>query len=180
MSKPRIATLWLEGCAGCHMSLLDLDEALLEVLSQVELTVTPVTDFKDFDFPAVDVGIVEGAVGNREQLELIHRLRKQCRILVGWGDCAVFGGVNTLRNGIPADSVLRCAFLESAGIVEGCLPQHEELPELLPNVLPVGQVVELDVHLPGCPPSPEVIAFSLTEILQGRMPVLPRDLIHFD
>ena len=57
MGKPKIATVWLEGCSGCHMSFLDLDEALVDILSKVELCDTPITDFKDFNFPDVDVGM---------------------------------------------------------------------------------------------------------------------------
>ncbi len=85
MEKPKIATVWLEGCAGCHMSFLDLDEKLLDVLKAVELTVSPITDYKDYEFPEVVVGIVEGGVGTLEQEEILKKLRKSCRLLVAWG-----------------------------------------------------------------------------------------------
>ena len=75
MQKPKVATVWCEGCAGCHMSFLDLDEALLDILAKVELTVTPITDFKDYQFPDVDLGIIEGGVGNEEQLEIVRHMR---------------------------------------------------------------------------------------------------------
>ena len=180
MGKPKVATVWLEGCAGCHMSFLDLDEILLDVLTKIDLTVTPITDFKDFDFPEVTVGIIEGGVGNQEQLEITHHLRKKCKILVAWGDCAVFGGINTMRNWIPTEEILRRGYIETESTVDGVLPLHAELPVLLDKVLPVNEVVLVDVYVPGCPPSPEAIAHSLTEILQGRLPVLPKELIHFD
>ena len=182
MAKPKVATVWLEGCSGCHMSFLDLDEKLLEVLAAVELTVTPITDFKDFDFPKdLTVGIIEGGIGNTEQEEIAHKLREHAKILIAWGDCAVFGGVNTLRNWIPKDEMLRYGYIESASTVGGVLPIHEELPPLLDQVLPVDQVVPVDVYVPGCPPSPEAIAHALIEILQGRMPVvLPTQVMHFD
>ena len=180
MKKPKLATVWLEGCSGCHMSFLDLDEDLLEILPQVELTVTPITDFKDFAFPQVDVGIIEGGIGNKEQMEIARHLRKHCRILVAWGDCAVFGGVNTLRNWIPKDEILKRGYIETESTVNGVIPTHEELPELLDKVSPVNELVPVDVYVPGCPPSPDVIAYSLTQILQGRIPVLPSDMMHFD
>jgi NAD-reducing hydrogenase small subunit len=91
MTKPKIATVWFEACSGCHMSFLDLDETVVDILSKVQLTVSPITDFKDYDFPEVDVGIVEGGIGNTEHKEIAEKLRKHCRILIAWGDCAVFG-----------------------------------------------------------------------------------------
>ena len=180
MGKPKIATVWLEGCSGCHMSFLDLDEALLDVLSQVEVTDTPITDFKDFNFQSVDVGIIEGALGNEEEVEIAKKLRRQSKLLVAWGDCAVFGGINTLRNGIPTDDLLRRVYIETESTVEGVIPLHAELPRLLEKALPVNSIVAVDVYVPGCPPSPEVIAYSLTEILKGRIPILPAEMIHFD
>lgn len=162
------------------MSFLDLDEGLLDILSAVDLTVTPITDFKNFDFQEVTVGIIEGGIGNEEQVEIARKLRECCKILIAWGDCAVFGGINTLRNWIPKDEVLRYGYIETESTVEGVIPAHEDIPPLLDKVLPVNGVVPVDVYVPGCPPSTEAIAYSLTEILQGRIPVLPSELMHFD
>ncbi|MBW1712678.1 MAG: NADP oxidoreductase [Deltaproteobacteria bacterium] len=180
MGKPKVATVWLEGCSGCHMSFLDLDEGLLDILAAVDLTVTPVTDFKDFQFPKTDLGIVEGAVANTEQMEIVLSLRNKSKILMAWGDCAVFGGINSLRNPIPVEALLRRGFVETESTVNGVLPIHEELPQLLPKVLAVNQVVPVEVYVPGCPPSPEAIAYALKEIVQGKIPTLPADMIHFD
>ncbi len=180
MAKAKIATVWLEGCSGCHMSFLDLDERLLDLLNNVELTVTPVTDFKAYQFPQVEVGLVEGGIGNEEHLHIVRRLRQCAKTILAWGDCAVFGGVNTLRNQIPVQEVLRYAYVESAGTVDGRVPSFNGLPRLLDKVLPVNAVITVDGYLPGCPPSPEVIAFGLAEALSGRRPVLAREMLHFD
>jgi NAD-reducing hydrogenase small subunit len=180
VKKPKLATVWCEACAGCHMSFLDLDEALVDILSRVVLTVSPVTDFKDYDFQQIEVGIVEGGVGNEENQEVIEHLRRQCRFLIAWGDCAVFGGIHTLRNGLAKDDVLRCGYVETASSVNGSIPSHEDIPRLLDKVLPVNAVVAVDGYIPGCPPAPEALAYGLKELLAGRMPVLPADMMHFD
>jgi len=180
MQKPKIATVWLEGCAGCHMSFLDLDETLIDILQKVELTVTPITDFKDYRFPEVTLGIIEGGIGNMEQVEIARHLRKQSKIVMALGDCAVFGGVNTLRNWIPKQEVLEYGYVTSASTIDGKIPNADALPRLLDKVMPVNAIIPVDAFLPGCPPSPEVIAHGLTEILNGRLPVLTRERIHFD
>lgn len=180
MAKAKISTIWLEGCSGCHMSFLDLDEGLLDILSAVELMVTPITDFKDYAFPEAELGIVEGAVANDEQVEVIHKLRGKCKLLMAWGDCAVFGGINAMRNGIPVERLLEMGYMETASSINGVVPGGPDIPALLPKVRAAGDVVPVDVFVPGCPPSPECIRYAIKEILQGRVPKIPAGMLHFD
>ena len=162
--RPRIATVWLGGCSGCHMSLLDMDERLLELLPQMDLVYGPLVDAKEFP-EGVDATLVEGAVANDEHLEQIRKVRARTRFLVAFGDCAVTGNVTALRNSLgSARGVLERAY-------RGRVPSEPGIvPVLLDRVLPIHHVVDVDLFLPGCPPSADLIHFVLSELLAGRRP----------
>ncbi|HPI97496.1 MAG TPA: NADP oxidoreductase [Synergistales bacterium] len=179
MSKPKVATTWLEACAGCHMSFLDIDEKIVDLLAEVELTSTPITDIKEI--PEVEVGVISGALGNEEEAHIAHKMREKCKILIAWGDCAVFGGINCLRNFMEKDDVLREAYTNTVSTVnpDGIIP-GEELPKLLKHAIPIDHQVKVDVYIPGCPPDPETILYVFQEILQGRIPKVPVDMMRYD
>lgn len=178
MAKTKIATVWLDACSGCHMSFLDIDEAIIELANQVEFTRSPITDIKEFS--PVDVGIVEGAVGNEEEEEVLKELRKNCKILMAWGDCACFGGICSMRNLFDKEDVLRRCYVETESTGKGKIPSSAEIPALLENTKPVNQVVKVDCYVPGCPPSAKAIGYALNELLAGRIPVLPSEMMRFD
>jgi NAD-reducing hydrogenase small subunit len=167
MSRPRLATVWLDGCSGCHMSFLDLDERLLELGRRAELVYSPLVDAKDYP-EDVDVCLVEGAVSSDEDLAKIKLIRARTRVLVSFGDCAVTSNVPGMRNPIGPLPLLERAYLENVTDNPG-LPS-QVVPKLLPAALPVRRVVEVDVFLPGCPPSADLIWFTVNELLEGRMP----------
>ena len=161
--RPRIATVWLGGCSGCHMSLLDLDEKLIDLAARVDLVYSPLVDVQEYP-EDVDAVLVEGAVANEEQLHQIRRIRERTRIVVSLGDCAVSGNVTALRNPLgSAGPALTRAYAETPDAV---------VPALLDRVLPVHEVVPVDVYLPGCPPAPELIGQVLEDLLAGRAPDL--------
>ncbi|MEM1582531.1 MAG: NADP oxidoreductase [Candidatus Bathyarchaeia archaeon] len=166
--KANFATIWLSGCSGCHMSFLDQDESLIDLAQKINLVYSPLIDIKDFP-ENVDVTIVEGAVGNVEQLDLLKKVRERTRILVAIGDCAVTGNVTALRNTLEDGpmEVLRKAYVETAG-VNPSIPN--DVPELLTRALPLSEFVKVDFFIPGCPPSADLIRYVLTEILAGRTP----------
>ena len=165
--KIKLATTWLDGCSGCHMSFLDLDERLIELGEHVELVYSPLVDTKEF--PAdVDVCIIEGAVSSEDDLRKVRMVRERSRLLVALGDCAVTTNVPGMRNPIGAAPVLEYAYRRNATL--GRQIPAEEIPALLPTVLPVHQVVTVDCFLPGCPPSAELIWLAVTELLAGRIP----------
>jgi NAD-reducing hydrogenase small subunit len=169
MTRKRLATVWLDGCSGCHMSFLDLDEKLLALVDQIELVYSPLVDRKDFP-SEVDITLVEGAVSSEEDLEKIRHIREHTHTLISLGDCAVTGNVPSLRNSVGAESVLRRAYLDPTLLNPQLL--DDVVPRLLPMVRPVHSVVKVDVYVPGCPPSADTILYVLTELLAGHMPDL--------
>jgi NAD-reducing hydrogenase small subunit len=170
-NKATIASDWLAGCAGCHMSLLDMDERLVALLEHVSLHATPITDLKHPPAEGVDVGILEGCVNNSATERVARQMRARCKVLVALGDCAVFGGVPALRNGAGCRAALRRAYIETESTAEGRVPDDPELA-VMQDARALGQVVKVDVCLPGCPPSPDAIFYVLAELAAGRKPVL--------
>ncbi|HEY9832986.1 MAG TPA: oxidoreductase [Stenomitos sp.] len=180
MDKVKFATIWLAGCSGCHMSFLDLDEWLLELANHVEVVYTPIADVKEFP-EAVDVCLVEGAIANEENLELIHKVRERTKLLISFGDCAVTANVPGMRNMLgKAEAVLKRTYLE-LGDTTPQLPHAPGIvPELLDRVQPVHEVVPVDLFMPGCPPDAHRIRATLEPLLRGEKPLMEgRDMIKF-
>jgi NAD-reducing hydrogenase small subunit len=166
-TKVRLATVWLDGCSGCHMSLLDTDERLAALAEQMDVVWGPLVDAKQFP-ENVDVTLVEGAISSDEDLHRIRTVRARSRILVSLGDCAINGNVPAMRNQFGADAVLKRAYLEN-GTLDAQIPR-QAIPTLLPVTRPVHELVPVDVFVPGCPPSADLIFSVLSELLAGRMP----------
>lgn len=172
--KIRLATVWLGGCAGCHMSFLDLDEFLIDLADAVELVFSPVVDVKEYP-QNVDLCLIEGAVCNEDNLEILHKVRARTRALVAFGDCAVTGNVPAMRNQLGlgnAENVLQRAYIESAQN-NPILPRADGIvPALLPRVVPVQEVVQIEYFLPGCPPPAARIKLLVAQLLAGTEPRL--------
>jgi NAD-reducing hydrogenase small subunit len=168
-NKLKLATVWLDGCSGCHMSFLDIDERILDVAALADLVYSPLVDAKAFP-EMVDITLIEGAVSSEEDYHKIRMVRERTRTLVSLGDCAVTANVPAMRNRFKLAEVLNRAYLENA-----TLNQHipvEVIPPLRAQSIPVHQVVPVDVFVPGCPPSADIIFYTLTELLAGRVPDL--------
>jgi NAD-reducing hydrogenase small subunit len=177
-AKARVATAWMGGCSGCHMSFLDLDERLIELAQKLDLVYSPVVDVKEFP-ENVDVCLVEGAVCNEDHLHQIQLIRARSKTLVCFGDCAVNGNVTAMRNVLgKAESVLQRAYIENVTLKPQLPHEPGIVPALLDRVRPVHEVVPVDVFLPGCPPSADIIYFALCELLAGRKPDLTGRLIY--
>jgi NAD-reducing hydrogenase small subunit len=174
MDRLRVATAWLGGCSGCHMSFLDLDEFLIELAAQIELVYSPVIDVKEYP-ENVDLCLIEGAVCNEDNLEIVRKIRARTKLLVSFGDCAVTANVPAIRNQLGlrnGESVLQRAYVEGAQAMAGLPKEPGIVPELLERVMPVHEAVFVDYFLPGCPPSVENIKGLLTQLLSGAAPNL--------
>jgi NAD-reducing hydrogenase small subunit len=176
--KLRVATVSLAGCFGCHMSLLDIDERLFDLMEHIEFDRTPFTDIKEIG--ECDIGLIEGGVCNAENVEVLRQFRRHCKMLVAVGACAINGGLPAQRNPIPLREVLEEVYLTEPSLGHGVIPNDPELPLLLNKVHPIHEVVKVDCFLPGCPPSSEVFWNFLSDVLAGREHKLKNELIHYD
>jgi NAD-reducing hydrogenase small subunit len=166
--KVRVATVWLSGCSGCHMSFLDQDERLVNLAKSIDVFYSPLADVKEFP-EKVDVTLIEGAVANDEQLEMLKKVRSRTQILISLGDCAVTGNVTALRNSWDNsdEAVLERAY-KAPEDLQAAVPNM--VPKLLIKAKPLHEVVKVDLYIPGCPPSADLIHYVLTELLSGRAP----------
>ena len=179
MTKPKIASDWICGCAGCHMSLLDMDERILKIVELADLRSTPITDLKEPDESGVDVGVLEGGVNNSANEEVAHKMRKRSKILVALGDCAVFGGVPAMRNLCGVEAALKRAYVEAESNEPGSqIPDDPELATMT-KARALQEVVHVDYNVPGCPPDADTIFYVLAELAQGRKPELKDELLHW-
>jgi len=174
-AKVKLATAWLDGCSGCHMSLLDVDELLVALVEKVDLVYGPLVDAPEYP-ESVDVALVEGAVSSVGDQKLAQTIRARTKVLIALGDCAVTSNVPSMRNTIPVKKLLERVYVEGADAAPG-VPK-DGVPALLRHALPLAEVVKVDIHIPGCPPKPGAIAHVLTSLLDGKKPEL-KGLVKF-
>ena len=179
MAKLTLCTDWLDVCSGCHMSLLDIDEALVALLDKVQLLSSPITDLKHPPEEGADIGILTGAVSNDHQEQVARRMRERVRILISMGDCSVFGSICTMRNFSRSK---RCSSMPMCRLTaprQGKRFPSPEIAKLYPKVRPLREIVKVDYYIPGCPPSAEAIAYVITELVAGREPKWTEDLLRY-
>ncbi len=168
MAKAKVATTWLQSCSGCHISLLDMHAELLDVLELIDISYSTIVDVKEV--PEVDIGIVEGAVANEDNEEILKEFREKSKTLIAFGTCASFGGIPGLRNLFEVDEILQRGYVDTESTVDGFVPSGSDIPKLTPQVKTLDQVVDIDYYIPGCPPLPSTIKETLVALLEGRVP----------
>ena len=181
MDRLRVATVWLGGCSGCHMSFLDLDEFLVELAGKIDLVFSPVIDVKEYP-ENVDLCLVEGAVCNEDNLEILHKIRARTKVLVSFGDCAVTSNVPAIRNQLGAgnaENVLQRAYIENAQNNPSVPKADGIVPQLLKRVMPVHEAVYVEYFLPGCPPPADRIKALMVQVLGGQTPKLEGTQLKF-
>ena len=176
--KIRVATASLCGCFGCHMSLLDIDDKLFDLVELVEFDRSPITDIKTIG--ECDIGIIEGGVANAENVEVLREFRQHCKTLIALGACAVNGGIPAMRNQNSLQEILEGSYVDGIGVANPTIPSDPEIPMLLNKVHPIHEVVKIDHFLPGCPPSGKTIWTFLTELIENKPISFPYEQIHYD
>jgi [NiFe] hydrogenase diaphorase moiety small subunit len=167
--KKTIATISLAGCFGCHMSMLDVDLELLDIVEFVEFNKSPINDIKVFT-KQCNVGLIEGGCCNSENIEVLKEFRKKCDVLVSVGECAIWGGLPAMRNTIPIGECLEEAYLNGITTEAGeyVIPYSEDLPKILDKVYPCNEIVKIDYFIPGCPPDANHIWKAVKNLLWGE------------
>ena len=176
--KIKVATASLCGCFGCHMSFLDIDERILELVQLIEFDRSPLTDIKTVG--NCDIGIIEGGVANAENVEVLREFRKHCKIIVALGACAVNGGIPAMRNSFTLKEYLEESYVDGINVDNPMIQSDPKIPMLLNKVHPIHEVVKIDYFLPGCPPSGDTIWTFLTELIEGKPISFPYEQIHYD
>lgn len=167
MERLKLATVWLGGCSGCHMSFLDLDEWLFDLTVAADIVYSPFMDVKEYP-EGVDAVLVEGAIANEDNLEMVLMVRARTKVLVSFGDCAVTGNVTAIRNSLGrALPVLERSYIELADSTPQVPTQPGIVPRLLDRVVPLHEVVHVDGFVPGCPPPADRIRRAIEQILAG-------------
>lgn len=178
INKIKVSTVSLAGCFGCHTSLLDIDERLLELIKHVEFVRSPINDIKEV--VDADIGIIEGGLANTENVEVLREFRAHSKILVAIGSCAITGGIPAMRNSFELEDCLKESYIDGPGIKNPQIPNDPEIPLLLNKVHPINEVVKVDYFLPGCPPSADSIWTFLEELIEGKPVSFPYEQIRYD
>ena len=159
--KARVGTIWLDGCSGCHMSFLDMDERLVELSEYMDVVYSPYVDAKEIPGD-IDLFIVEGALSTDHDLKIIKEIRKNSKKILALGDCAVTGNISAMKNLVGTEAALEKGYFDLADFNKGKYPD-KIIPKLLDKVIPLNEAIDVDYFVPGCPTP----ADAIYEVVKG-------------
>jgi NAD-reducing hydrogenase small subunit len=166
MKKVRVGTIWLDGCSGCHMSFLDMDERLVELSQYMDVVYSPYVDAKEIPSD-IDLFIVEGALSTDHDIKIIKEIRKNSKLILALGDCAVTGNISAMKNLFGTEAVLEKGYFDLADINKGEYPS-EVVPTLLDKVIPLNEAIDVDYFVPGCPTPADAIYEVIKAIIENK------------
>lgn len=173
--KVKIGTMWLGGCSGCHLSIADFHESLIDIMDLADFEFSPVLmDTKYDEVPELDVIIVEGGIRNDENRELAEMLNEKAKLVIAYGTCSCYGGIPGLGNLFTVEELEQEAYINSVSTVnpEGIIP-NEDVPALESRVRPLDAAMDVDLMIPGCPPRSDVVAEAVLTLLRNETIELP-------
>jgi F420-non-reducing hydrogenase small subunit len=184
--KLQVALYWGAACGGCDVAVLDTNEFILDIARAADIRLWPIAvDGKYKDVEAMqdgelDLCLFNGAVRNSENEEIAKLLRRKSKVMVAFGSCACMGGIPGLANLTTREQIFDRAYFHNPSIQAGshALPQSEtdvdagalHLPRFYKRVYRLGDVVDVDYYVPGCPPAPEQVKTVVLAVVQGSLP----------
>lgn len=158
--KPSVAVYKFSSCDGCQLSLLNLEEHLLDLVGAVEIALFLEARRRVLP-PPYDIGLVEGSISTPEEEERIQQVRRDCKFLVAIGACATSGGIQALRNWASFSDYINAVYAKP------------EYIRVLETATPIASHVFVDFELRGCPVNPEQLLELIAARLVGRKPNIP-------
>jgi len=168
-------------CTGCEVAVLDIGEALLGLLPQLDFVNAqvlmdnkwwgPKGDHDKMTVASADVGIITGGVRTEEDKHIALEMRKNVKTLITLGMCAVHGGIPALGNISTREEMYKTVY--GTHTTEAGTNPPQGIPALLDRVYAVDEIVKPDIQIPGCPPNPDHIADAVVALLSGKPWSLP-------
>jgi sulfhydrogenase subunit delta len=167
MSKPTLAVHKFSSCDGCQLSILNLEDELLDVVDAVEIAFFLEASSKIQPGP-YDIAMVEGSVTTPHEVERIKKIRAESGVLIAIGTCATAGGIQSLRNFTQADVLANYTY------------DHPEYLNYLETSTPISDHVTVDLEIWGCPLNKYQLLEGIVALLQQRKPRLPTHSVCLD
>lgn len=164
--KIRLNTEWLCDCGGCHVVLVDLHEKILNLFDSMQIQKCPVlTDIKEY--PEAEIGILTGSIRTEHDRHAAQEMRRKCKTIIAFGTCAVYGGLHGAGLAHSREEIMELVYRTSPTTRTDFIP-NSEIDQLEQQVVPIDEVIDVDLYLPGCPPHAHFVFEGLSGLIEGR------------